>query len=187
MPILVISFLLGLILEKFSSISHRRKFKKLLNKMNFYEKVNSAMSKESDCIPSISKKLVAHYVTRYLVTHYATRYNSPTLAYFRLPKSMAIMSYNLSIVFLLFFLLNLSLVVVTTYLQSFANTFFSTCSSHLKSSVTLISSLTLYFIFQHEANQKFQLSIRREIEYWQSLPSNNQITNDEKKTHTQTA
>ena len=164
MPVLVTSFLLGLVLEKFSSIAHRRKFEKLLHETGFYNKIariQSEVANENDSDTKIKERLI---------THYATRYNDPKLTYFRLPKSIGVMSYNLSIVFLLLFLFIFSSMVIITCLPNFASSTF-TCQSHAKNTVLIVLTLTLYFIFRHEAKQKFRLSINREIEYWKGLSS----------------
>ena len=164
--ILIPSIFIGLVFNLLLRKRHQKCFEKILLKSNYYQRwldvIFIKLKLHNMDIKNQESQVVNDMVDFIETTFFSKRYSSSELTFFRFPKSLGIMYYNLYLVCIISIVISVCKII---YLyDDFKLMIFQ---------LIIIPFLILFtFLFLKGSKQFFNFSINRELTYWQSIREN---------------
>lgn len=158
---------LGLIMSALTFKSYRRWFESICRKYGYSYKLHRIFKNKLRLYSELNDEqgyfLSKRKATRCARGHYSDKYNDGALFSFRMPKTFALMHFNLMAVYII----TAIMVICDAFFLDIELTTFSPSFY-----IELIVILFLLLISLRESNRKFTYSLEKELEYWRSRDIN---------------
>ncbi|MFI1770257.1 hypothetical protein [Thalassobellus citreus] len=163
-PAIFVSIIFDLIFGK----SHKKTFRNIVAKADFEKHWGMILLKKIKIYNINFAKLEriknGHNYKMYEFvgfSYFSKKYNNTELAYFRYPKSLGVMYFNLFIV--------CSFCIIISIIKLIYQSMFKVFFDGSQSGITIIILFILVFIFYFGSKISFNNSLQRELSYWRSI------------------
>lgn len=158
--LLGIGVFLGLMMSPLTFKLHRKWFKKICSDFKYWDKIHRIFKRKLRLYALESSSEIIFVSKRKAICcawgHYSDKYNDPALFSFRMPKTFAIMHFNLMISCLI----SILLIFLSFWFECSVRVIFVSQTYDLII-LSLLLAATLI-----ESHNKFIYSLKKELEYW---------------------